>query len=488
MDIQFQSTPGPLASAITKAVDSLGGDVPNGGTTADTVLTLSGTGTQHTVVYIFDNQTLLRTASVISLGTWELTATVELGRHAFTVRDALGGGDSAEWVINVAEAELELKPPTVVQAPDGTLNPMDAISGATVVVSYDDMQPTDTIGLSWNGLDNLVSTQPGNAIGSVTFTVPASAVAAVIGKTIPVLYAVVRNGVAKPSWELPLTVETLADSVLEAPRILQATDDLNLDVSALTGDADLTVRPWPFIEVEQQISLRFEGTKEDGTAYNWAHPTWQDFPIGSAGEPTTTVALGDLKALKDGSRLTLIFAVSFDGGLTKILFPLRTLSVAQRAFRFEGFEEATPMLLPVGSDLLFPSGLRLLVRKNVGVVPLHWAIVRASSQQDEHGFQYLSIEANSQPYSQGQFILDVPSNTVRFTVWAVDNEPALTLRVSFYYVDDGNSLNVRYDVPSEGRLPVEYTAPPGKKVRQLYIDGTSRGFGFIAFDSFRWAV
>jgi len=361
MDIQLQSTPGPLASAITSAVDSLGGDVPNGGTTADTVLTLSGTGTQHTVVYIFDNQTLLRTASVISLGTWGFTATVELGRHAFTVRDALGGGDSAEWVINVAEAELELKPPTVVQAPDGTLNPMDAISGATVVVSYDDMQPTDTIGLSWNGLDNLVSTQPGNAIGSVTFTVPASAVAAVIGKTIPVLYAVVRNGFGKPSWELPLTVETLAESVLEAPRILQASEDGSLDVGALTGDADLRVKPWPFIEAGQLISLRFEGTKADGTAYNWAHPAWQDLPIGSTGEPSTKVTLGNLKELKDDSKLRLIFEVSFDGGRTRIRFPVRSYSVHIEVVVAENLDAIPSQSIVVGRPLDTPRIIVALV-------------------------------------------------------------------------------------------------------------------------------
>lgn len=51
---------------------------------------------------------------------------------------------------------------------------MDVIDGATVVVTYN-MLTTDTIGLSWNGLDDLVPSQPDSALGSVTFTVPDSA-------------------------------------------------------------------------------------------------------------------------------------------------------------------------------------------------------------------------------------------------------------------------------------------------------------------------
>jgi hypothetical protein len=328
-----------IVSGITNVKDSKGETVNNGGSTDDPLLTLSGGGTANSVVFVYDNGALLTPASVTINRTWEFTDTIELGRHAFTVRDELAGVDSPEWVVTVGASELDLDKPTVAQAPGGTLNPIDAISGATVVVTYD-MLPTDTVGLSWNGLDNLVPSQPGSALGSVTFTIPASAVAAVIGKTIPVLYAVVRNGVAKLSEVLDLTVQTLADSVLEAPKILQAVDGRDLDVVALTGDADLRVRPWPLIAAGQRISLRFEGTKADSTPYNWPHPTWQNLPLTSAGEPSTTVALVNLKELKDGSSLTLVFEVSFDGGGTTVAFPMRTYVV-------KALEIVTPQITSV---------------------------------------------------------------------------------------------------------------------------------------------
>ncbi|WP_349973219.1 hypothetical protein [Pseudomonas caspiana] len=314
-----------VTPSITKVLDSKE-ELSNPGQTEDTLLTLSGTADPSTVVSLYDGLIRVRTASVTELGEWAISSVqTPIGSHSFTIL-ARGVASSPPWLITVGTVELDLEKPAVAQAPGGILDPVNGINGATVVVTYA-MLTTDTVELGWNGLDNLVLPQPGSALGSVTFTVPASAVAAVIGKTIPVLYTVTRNGVAKPSEVLNLTVHTLAESVLEAPKITQAADSLNLDVNALTGDAELRVKPWPFIGVGQRVSLRFEGTKADGTAYNWPHPTWQNLPITSTGEPSTTVALANLKELKDESSLRLVFEVSFDEGSTKVAFPVRTYTV-----------------------------------------------------------------------------------------------------------------------------------------------------------------
>ncbi len=55
-------------------------------------------------MFIFDKGVLLTPASVTINRTWNFTETVALGRHAFTVRDSLGGVDSPEWVVTVGEA------------------------------------------------------------------------------------------------------------------------------------------------------------------------------------------------------------------------------------------------------------------------------------------------------------------------------------------------------------------------------------------------
>ncbi len=485
MDIQPQSIPERVAASITGVVDSLGNPVSNGGITQDTELTLSGSGTASSVIFIYDNGVLLTTASVTINGTWSFSPeTLVLGQHVFTVRDGSGGVDSPEWVVTVDSAELDLGPPAVTQAPTDALNPVDAISGATVVVTYA-MQPTDTIGISWNGQDNLVHTQPGSALGSVTFTVPPTAVAAVIGKTIPVLYAAVRNGVEKPSEVLSLTVQTLADSVLEAPRILQAPDNMNLDVAALTADADLRVKPWPFIAAGQLISLRFEGTKADGSAHNWLHRTWQNLPISSTGEPGTTVGVNNLKTLKDGSTLKLIFEVSFDGGLTSVLFPTRTLTIIKITSGFEDFEKAPPGVIHPGSSMILASGVKLDVLSEGLAPPV--AIVRAGSQQGEHGFQYFSIGVNDKYFNYT--FLTLPATTfshVEFTLWAVNNVPGLGCGVVFFV--EGGAEQLVYTAPVGSRLLVRYTAPAGKHVLQLRVANKVAGQGSIAFDSLRWSA
>ncbi|WP_122663896.1 hypothetical protein [Pseudomonas viridiflava] len=487
MDIQPQSTPERVAASITRVVDSLGNSIPNPGTTQDTVMTLSGSGTASSVIFIYDNGVLLTTASVTINGTWSFSPeTLVLGQHVFTVRDGPGGVDSPEWVVTVDSAELDLRPPAVTQAPTGTLNPVDAINGATVVVTYA-MQPTDTIGISWNGQDNLVPTQPGSALGSVTFTIPASAVAAVIGKAIQVLYAVVRNGVAKPSEVLDLTVQTLAHSNLEAPRILQATDGFHLNVGTLTGDADLKVKPWPFIAAGQLISLRFDGTKADGTAYNWAHPTWQNLPIGSAGEPSTTVALSNLMALKDGSTISPVFDVSFDDGLTKVLFPVRPLSVIQGNGGFEGFETIAPMQIPrLGGVVIPETGIRLT---SLGGTDLA-AVVRAENQQGEHGFQYVSVFLNS--VGDSMVYIDLPTKkfkTIRFTLWAVTYAPDLHAQVRFLGPDYEHLGYLSVQIPPDGRVSETYTAPGRKHIYQMSVRvaGRDRAERVIACDSIYWS-
>ena len=390
LKLRVESVAAEVKPDIT-SVRGLSGDVDNGGITPDTQLTVFGYGQAGVTLEIRDGSLLLGTVVVESNGSWkyDLTALTQT-YHSITARNAGGQLVSEPWIFTVQAIELDLPEPTVTQAPTGSLDPINAMGGATVVVTYL-MQTTDTITLSWNGLDNLVPPQQGSTLGSVTFTIPPSAVAAVIGKTIPVLYIVARNSDAKRSAQLDLTVQTLSDSVLEAPRIVQATDGVNLDVGALTGDADLRVKPWPFIAAGQLISLRFEGTKEDGSDYNWPHPTWQNLPISSTGEPSTTVALGNLRELKNGSSLRLIFEVSFDGGITKLLFPVTILSIIQTpASGFEDFETATPGTLPHGTSLVLRSGLNLQVFLQPQAAPV--AIGRASSSKASMGFSTCLLE------------------------------------------------------------------------------------------------
>jgi hypothetical protein len=366
--------------SITSAIDGSSNPIPNGGSTSDSSITLNGTAEANSVVVIYDGTAFKGSASVVSAGTWAKSISdLAAETHRFTARTGDGTLISDEWVITVG-ASLDLIAPTVAGATGGVLDPMQAIAGAKVVVAYAGMNTTDSIALSWDGQLDVAPPQYGSNLGSVTFDIPVWAVGTVIGKTINVLYVVARNGVSTLSDTLMLQVANLPESALEAPKIAQAPDDQNLDVSVLTADADLSVKPWPFINAGQRISLRFEGTKADGTPYNWSHPTWQDLPLSSTAMPSTNVGLSDLKALKSGSSLKLIFEVSSDDGSTKLRFPDRTLNVTTVVSYFEDFEAEQPRTLPNGSHT-FPSGLLLQVLGSVAAIQ-----VREESNGERHRF------------------------------------------------------------------------------------------------------
>jgi hypothetical protein len=69
----------------------------------------------------------------------------------------------------------------VLEAPNDTLDPIDARNGATVRVQYEGMQTTDILAVAWTGssqADTWERAKFGSAFGHVDFAVPVSVVAA----------------------------------------------------------------------------------------------------------------------------------------------------------------------------------------------------------------------------------------------------------------------------------------------------------------------
>lgn len=255
---------------------------------------------------------------------------------------------------------------TVTEAPDGVLNPLQALAGATVVVAYPDMRQTDEIHVRWNGREDVTIplSQPGNTTGSVDFTVNPDAIAPVLGHGLEVRYVLTRNGASMESQALELEVLALPSSSLPVPRIEQALDDNVLHVASLSDDADLTVAAWPFITAGQRVWLRFEGTRADGTANNWYHAHWQDFAITTDAGQRTYVALTELQKLKEGSSLKVIMEVSFDDGLSRTAFPIRELTVT---FSYpvtgrEDWETFSLQSLPFDTPVPCANGMTLEVK------------------------------------------------------------------------------------------------------------------------------
>ena len=215
----------------------------------------------------------------------------------------------------------EFPAPTVKEAPTGQLDPTLGDQGVEVVVSYDTMSAGDLIGLQFD-TDANFEPQWGNVFKTVSFSVPVGHVAAAIGRDVPVVYAVRRPSGATPSTILNLKVLPIPADQLQAPQITQASGE-DLDVSALTADADVTLAPWPLIAVGQRLWLKLEGSS------NLDLPAWQGFSITSTGTQSTQIPLSYLQTLTNGSPLKLLAEVSFDEGTTRQPFPVTTYTVKQ---------------------------------------------------------------------------------------------------------------------------------------------------------------
>lgn len=275
------------------------------------------------------------------------------------------------WSLYSVAAVTEVSIPdliaaTVKEAVGSVLNPLHAVAGATLVVAYPDMQDSDQIFIRWNGREDVTTprSQPGSSGGSVEFTVDPAAIAPVLGKILEVRYVVTRGGASLESQPLKLEVLALPSSSLPAPQIEQALDDDVLHVPSLTDDADLTVKAWPFITAGQRIWLRFEGTRADGTPYDWYHSTWQNFEVTSATDQHTQMALTDLQKLRESSTLRVVMEVSFDGGPSRTAFPVRELTIT---FQYpvtgrEDWETFDLQPLPLDESVSCSDGLTLEVK------------------------------------------------------------------------------------------------------------------------------
>jgi hypothetical protein len=214
--------------------------------------------------------------------------------------------------------------PSVTGAVGGVLDPLLANPGGVqVVVAYTSMDVADTIALSWNG----IATYPakyGSVFGSVTFDIPMADVAAAIGKTIQVVYSVVRPDGPLRSDILTLTVSTIPPGQMPTPQIIQAVAGV-LNVTALTADADLTCAVWPLIAAGQKLWLTLDGSTGPDPA------PWVAFPITSAGPQSVKIPLAYLQGLTDASTLRLILEVSFDNGVTRQPFPIGTVTIKAAA-------------------------------------------------------------------------------------------------------------------------------------------------------------
>jgi YVTN family beta-propeller protein len=128
-----------VTPTITRAEDSKNVEIPQGGITADTAVTLTGTASKGQKVQIFDGTTSKGEATAhLTSGIWTLVMTgLSLAAHSFTAKALYGAGQTSEpRTLTIQEANIPTftNPPYVI-APAGRFKNIELVlrNGSTPV-------------------------------------------------------------------------------------------------------------------------------------------------------------------------------------------------------------------------------------------------------------------------------------------------------------------------------------------------------------------
>ncbi|WP_460118963.1 Ig-like domain-containing protein [Pseudomonas sp. H3_G09] len=234
-----------------------------------------------------------------------------------------------------------------------TLAPLDAQTGARVVVAYTGMNEKHSIKLTVLGTPGAgspdIPAKPGVTSGSVEFLIPAEAVAANIGnsaKSFTLQYEVTSGSSKTPSQTLTVTVMPLPAAELAKLSIVQAECD-ELDLSKVTAGATFRAGVWAFMKHGQPVWAELKGKTAQGAAHNhviWRVPgaavnqTWIN-----AGKYEQAVPYSYLKDLGHDSDLE----IHFKAALTLSQVEADAIVGPVKRYRVKAVEDVAPTITSV---------------------------------------------------------------------------------------------------------------------------------------------
>jgi len=261
----------------------------------------------------------------------------------YFVRRFIDGREEPSEVrtIYVGAVSLSLPAPRIREAVGDELDPLKAADRLTATVNYEDAQPTDEVQVTWTGNGANGSYQSDwTFVGSVPrdIALEPSVVPFNLGRSVTVTYEVRRNGASLGVSE-PLTLDVLAfdtspEGPLPTPQLKGIEgDELDLELVANGGVVTVTP-PWPFIAEGQRFWLDLEGTDADGNphTYRQANGVLVNAQHVEVGLTNRQVPGSYFAPLADGSKLRIVFKVTFDGSdnvADAVTFPLRTYTVGK---------------------------------------------------------------------------------------------------------------------------------------------------------------
>ncbi|MDD1005560.1 hypothetical protein, partial [Pseudomonas sp. TNT2022 ID642] len=234
-----------------------------------------------------------------------------------------------------------------------TLAPLNAQTGAKVIVAYTGMNDKQNIKLTMTGTPGAgspeIPAKQGVASGSVEFLIPAEAIAANIGnetKTFTLNYDVTA-GQTIPS--LPLTVSVMPLPATELDKIsIEQADGTVLDLSKVTSGATVVAGVWAFIAVNQRVKLELKGTKSNGDDFHFVRWPWPSSYVNqnwiNASRYTYQVPYDLLKDLANDSKLELHFKAALTLSRVEeeaILAPVKAYTIKALDLKVPSIKEAS---------------------------------------------------------------------------------------------------------------------------------------------------
>ncbi|MFJ2426247.1 hypothetical protein [Pseudomonas sp. NPDC087804] len=231
-----------------------------------------------------------------------------------------------------------------------TLAPLDAQTGAKVIVAYAGMHDGHSIQLTMVGKPGAgspsIPAKFGASSGSIEFLIEPEAIAANIGNrstTFSLKYEVTLGSNKIPSLPLTVTLTPLPAAELDKLSILQADGD-ELDLSKVTAGATVRAGVWAFIKAGQPLWLMLKGKNAQGNDHN--HEVWkvpgaavnQDWING--GKYDQPVPYTYFKDLAHGTELEL----HFKAALTSSQVEADAIVVPVKRYRVKAVEDVKPVI------------------------------------------------------------------------------------------------------------------------------------------------
>lgn len=183
-------------------------------------------------------------------------------------RDGQLLGSSAELKLSIGEAQTEMPPPTVLEAPNLVLDPNQHRQGFTVRFNTAKLQPDVLIELAVTGRPAEGSApaqrKPVNGQPNVDFNIAPVITAANLGQAVALSYSVVRPAGATASQTVQLSIGTLLLQSMPRPLIEGFTGEV-LQTSSLKDTSKVLCDPWPFQLAGNKIWLTYVERFSDGT-------------------------------------------------------------------------------------------------------------------------------------------------------------------------------------------------------------------------------